>query len=196
MKVLKVASVSAGLLFVLLAALAWVLWRRPPPIPTLAFIGYTNKPHTIVVAQVLFRNESRVALEILPQIRDENVMQTNGEFFHVRGFHSPFPGGLRRVVGPAGTAVLDVHLHGDFREPWWTEVCTRPKLEPSKLRDWAAKIKQPTMRQWTQRLFPPAKDSYTKLGPFTNLPPGWVRKKDGSATRGRRMPQAQPKGSE
>ena len=186
MKAWKIVLIATGLLLlVALAALAWLVWTRPPPIPTLAFIGYTNKPRTIVVAQVLFRNESRVPLEILPQIQDANVMQINGDYSHMPGFHSPFPGGLRRVVPPGGTAVLDVHLNYDFREPWWIEVCTRPKVEPSRMRSWAAKIKQPTLRQWAQRIFPPVQDSYTKLGPFTNLPPGWARMKDGSAHRGR-----------
>jgi hypothetical protein len=101
--------VFAGLLLVMLAALAWVAWSRPPPVPILAFLGYTNKPFTIVAAQVLFRNPSKVPLEILPQIRNENVIETNGEFFRLPGFHSPWPGGLPTAVQPGGTTVLDIH---------------------------------------------------------------------------------------
>lgn len=186
MKAWKVLLVAIGLLVVMLAALAWVVWRQPPPIPTLAFLGYTNKPMTTVAAQVLFRNPSKAPLEILPQIRNENVIETNGEFSHAPGFHSPWPGVLPRVVEPGGATILDIHLNFDFREPWWIEVCTRPKLPQSRARDWAAAIKQPMIRRWAQQLFPPVQIGYTKLGPFTNLPPDWVRKKDGSARRGRR----------
>jgi hypothetical protein len=186
-KAWKIVLVTTGLLLVMLAALAWVIFSRPLPLPTLAFLNYTNKPFTIVVAQVAFKNPSKVLLEILPQTRSENVIEVNGEFSHAPGYHSPFPSGLPRTIPPGGTTILDIHLYGDFREPWWTEVATRPQLEASRLRDWAARIKQPTLRQWAQRLFPPVQTSFTKLGPFTNLPPDWVRVKDGSARRSRRI---------
>jgi hypothetical protein len=175
--------VTTGVLLFMLATLGWIVWSRPPPLPTLAFIGYTNKPLTIVAAQVLLKNPSHVPLEILPQIQAINVVETNGEFFNAPGFHSPWPGDLPRVVAPAATTLLDVHLNYDFREPWWIEVCTRPRPHPSKLRDWAARIKQPTLRKYLQRIFPPVTTSYTKLGPFTNLPPGWIRVYDGTARR-------------
>jgi len=181
MRTWRIVFVAVALLLVLLATLGWVLWRRPPPIPTLAFIGYTNKPLTRVAAQVLFKNPSHVPLQILPQIQNANVVETNGEFFHAPGFHSPWPGALPTVVPAGGTTLVDIHLNDDFREPWWIEVCTRPKPEPSRLRDWAARIKEPTLRKYAQRIFPPVTTSFTKLGPFTNLPPGWIRVNDGTA---------------
>jgi hypothetical protein len=111
-----------------------------------------------------------------------NMLETNGELFTVPGFTTPWPDGLPRLVQPGQTTVLDLHLNSDFREPWWTEVATRPQLRSSRLRDYAASIRQPTLRRWAQRLYPPVETTWTKLGPFTNLPPRWVRLADGSAS--------------
>jgi hypothetical protein len=182
----KILAVSGALVLVALAASVWVAWRRPPALPGLSFLGYTNKYRTFVAARLLVTNASRVPIEILPQIRNENVIEINGVFSHVSGFYSPFPERLPRLVQPGETTILDIHLNYGFREPWWTEVSTRPHFPPSRLRAYAAKIRQPTLRRWAQRVFPPVQDSFTKLGPFTNLPPGWTRMGDGSARRNSR----------
>lgn len=171
------------LLFIVLVVLTWAGARQPRLSPGLSFLGYTNKPFTSVAALVLLTNGSGVPLEILPQMRAANVLETNGEFFTVPGLTTPWPKELPRLVQPGQTTVLDIHLNSDFREPWWTEVATRPQLRPSRLRDYAAGIRQPTLRRWAQRLYPPVETTWTKLGPFTNLPLGWVRVVDGSARR-------------
>ena len=185
MKASKTLLIAIALLLVLMAAVECFVWTRAAPVPRLSFIGYTNKPRT-VVARVLFRNQSKVPLEILPYTRNENVIEINGQRSHAPGYHIPWPGGIGTVVQPGTSAVLDIHLKGDFRHPWWTEVCTLPKVKPSKLRRWAGTVQQPTLKKWVKRLFPPVRESYTRLGPFTNLPPGWVQTKDGSAQRQRR----------
>ena len=179
------AALAVSLLFAL-AVSVWVAGRRPPALPGLSFLGYTNKYRTFVAARLLVTNASRVPIEILPQIRNENVTETNGVFSHVSGFYSPFPERMPRLVQPGETTILDIHLNYDFREPWWTEVSTRPHLPPSRLRVYAAKIRQPTLRRWAQRIFPPVQDNYTKFGPFTNLPPGWIRMRDGSTRQNSR----------
>ena len=179
----KFALIAAALLFILLVGLMSRTSRAPRPLPGLTFLGYTNKPFTVVAALVLVTNGSGVPLKILPLTRSANVLGTNGDYFLVPGYTSPWPEGMPRLVQPGQATVLDIHLNSDFREPWWSEVATRPQLRPSRLRDYAVSIRQPKLRRWAQRLYPPVETTWTKLGPFTNLPPGWVRLRDGSARR-------------
>ena len=179
----KFVLIAAALLFILLVGLMSRTSLAPRPLPGLTFLGYTNKPFTVVAALVLVTNGSGVPMKILPLTRSANVLETNGEYFHVPGYTSPWPEGMPRLVQPGQTTVLDIHLNSDFREPWWSEVATRPQLRPSRLRDYAVSIRQPKLRRWAQRLYPPVETTWTKLGPFTNLPPGWVRLRDGSTRR-------------
>ena len=66
MRAWKILIIGMGLLLVAATVLVWVVWRRSP-VPTLTFIGYTNRPYTSAAARVLFRNGSQVPLEILPR---------------------------------------------------------------------------------------------------------------------------------
>jgi hypothetical protein len=152
-------------------------------LPGLSLLGYTNEHSAVVSALVLLTNGSGVPLEILPQSRAVNTLVTNGVFFNAPGFETAWPQGLPRLVKPGATAVLEILIYSNFREPWWTEVATRRQLLSSRLRDYAAGIRQPTLRSWAQFLYPSVETTYTSLGPFTNLPSGWERYADGSARR-------------
>src|SRR6266576_3265846 len=117
----KFVPIAAALLFILLVGLMSMTLRAPRPLPGLTFLGYTNKPFTVVAALVLVTNGSREPLEILLLTRSANVLETNGEYSLVPGYTSPWPEGMPRLVQPGQTAVLDIHLNSDLREPWWTE---------------------------------------------------------------------------
>ena len=96
----KFVLIAAALLLILLVGLMSRTARAPRLVPGLTFLGYTNKPFTVVAALVLVTNGSREPLEILPLTRSANVLETNGEYFNVPRYTSPRPEGLPRLVQP------------------------------------------------------------------------------------------------
>ena len=115
--------------------LSW--WLRPTQSAAtleLVFLGYTNKPGAISTALLLATNTSRVPFEIRPWFHARNVVETNGDFFHVPGFVSPAPVNLPRLVKPGQATVLDVSIN-DFTESYWlTEVAAHPMQREAWLR--------------------------------------------------------------
>ena len=168
----------AAALVVTVAALAW--WMRsagPPATLELTFLGYTNKPGAIATALVLTTNSSRVLFEIRPLMHARNVVETNGDFFLVPGFVSPAPADLPRLLKPGQATVLDIRINDFTVKSWWTEVAAHPMQRESWLRNLAARIGNPGVQRWVDRIAPPPETLWIKLGPITNLPPGIVRVK-------------------
>jgi hypothetical protein len=169
---------------VIVAALAWWMSSsRQPATLELVFLGYTNKPGAISTALVLATNTSSVPFDIRPWVHARNVVETNGDFFHVEGFVSVAPVNLPRLLKPGQATVLDIWIN-DFAESWWTEVAAHPMRRESWLRNLTTGIRNQTVRRWVDRIAPPPQTLWIKLGPITNLPPGIVRVKSGWRLKG------------